>query len=105
MFRTITAAALLALTITAAQAASLTVRYGDLNLSNADDARILASRVQTAAEAACADWKPDRWQKNSFFVNRFYKNIYDSCVDTTSRRVNSRVMVKSVAHTAQVAGN
>lgn len=105
MFRTITAAALLVLTITAAQAASLTVRYGDLNLSNADDARILASRVQTAAEAACADWKPDRWQKNSFFVNRFYKNIYDSCVDTTARRVNNRVMVKSVAHPAQVAGN
>ena len=105
MFRTFATAAILALTIGAAQAGPLTVQFGDLNPSNPGDAHILASRVQTASEAVCAEWKPDRWQRDSYFVNLFYKNIYDSCVDTTSHRVISRAMDKAQDRAAELARN
>lgn len=56
MLRTLTAAAILALAITSAQAAtpeSLGVTYGDLNLSSPQDAAILADRLQVAAQEVC----------------------------------------------------
>ena len=58
MLRTLAAAALLALTVTAAQAetpdkVSVDVSYGDLNLTHAADAKILADRLQAAAQSVC----------------------------------------------------
>ena len=57
MLRTITTAALLALSITAAQAndiqPSVTVAFGDLNLSHPADAKILAGRLEAAAVQVC----------------------------------------------------
>lgn len=105
MFRTFATAALLALTIGTAQAGPFSLQFGDLNLSNAADARILASRAHSLAEEVCADWKPDMWQKNSFYVNRFYMRIYDSCIDTTSHRLTTRAMAKSAARATHFASN
>ena len=64
MLRTVTAAALLAFTITAAQAddrpqASVPVAYGDLNLAKPADAKILADRLQAAATLACLNANRD----------------------------------------------
>src|SRR5579871_3548771 len=72
MLRTLATAAVLALSIGTAQAEpppAITIPIGDLNLANPGDARILAGRAQAAAQTACADWKPDRWQSSSYQVN------------------------------------
>lgn len=62
MLRTLSTAVLLSLTITAAHAvpmtptvevASINVTYGDLNLTKAQDAAILAERLQAAAHEVC----------------------------------------------------
>ena len=58
MLRTLAAAAILALTVTAAQAetpeqVSVDVSYGDLNLTHTADAKILANRLQAAAQSVC----------------------------------------------------
>lgn len=58
MLRTFAAAAILALTVTAAQAETVTkvsvdVTYGDLNLAHPADAKILADRLQAAAQSVC----------------------------------------------------
>jgi UrcA family protein len=54
MFRTLMTAAILALTVTAAQAGdTVTVHVGDLDLTRARDAQILDTRVQAAAKTAC----------------------------------------------------
>src|SRR5262249_38754866 len=85
MFRTFATAALLALAIGTAQAGTppaISVLIGDLNLSNPRDVRTLANRAEMAAEEACADWKPGKWERHMF-----YKKLYASCVDTTSHRV------------------
>ena len=59
MLRTFAAAAILALTATAAQAetaqVSVNVAFGDLNLSRPADAKILADRLRTAAGKVCGD--------------------------------------------------
>ncbi len=60
MFRTFATAALLTLTITAAHAGdatspSVSVAFGDLNLSHPADAKILAGRLQAAAVQVCQD--------------------------------------------------
>lgn len=62
MLRIATVAAILIFTANAAFAdsqASLNVPFGDLNLSQAKDARILADRLQTAAEQVCLKANPD----------------------------------------------
>ena len=64
MLRTFAAAALLAFTVTSAQAdagsdASVLVVYGDLNLAKPADAKILADRLQAAATRACFDANRD----------------------------------------------
>jgi UrcA family protein len=64
LFRSFTTAALLALGITAAQAddlsqASTTVSFGDLNLSQPADAKILADRLEDAATSVCLKVNPD----------------------------------------------
>ena len=58
MFRTLTAAALLALSATAAQAATTQVSFGDLNLSRPQDVAILADRLEVAAKTVCLDANP-----------------------------------------------
>ena len=108
MLRTFATAALLVLSIGAAKAdppPAITIPIGDLNLANPGDARILAGRAQAAAQTACADWKPDRWQSSSYHVNLFYKSIYDSCVGTTRHRVISRAMDKAADRAARLAAN
>jgi UrcA family protein len=64
LFRSFTTAALLALGIAAAQAddlsqASTTVSFGDLNLSQPADAKILADRLEDAATSVCLKVNPD----------------------------------------------
>jgi UrcA family protein len=70
LFRTIAAAAILALAATTAQAASpssIDVAFGDLNLSSPADAKILAERLQAAAKTVClnvnSDIKADEMQQ------------------------------------------
>jgi UrcA family protein len=103
MFRTFATAAILALTIGTAQASpppAIVIPIGDLNLSNPADVRVLAGRAETAAQDACSDWKPSKWEKLTF-----YKKLYDSCVDTTSHRVISRAFDKSASRVAHLARN
>jgi UrcA family protein len=64
LLRPLTAAALLALGITAAHAddftqVSVSVPYGDLNLSQPTDARVLADRLEEAAKSVCLKANPD----------------------------------------------
>jgi UrcA family protein len=64
MLRIFAAAALLALTVTTAEAnvwpeVSVPVAYGDLNLSKPADAKILADRLQAAATLACFNANSD----------------------------------------------
>ena len=54
MFRTFTSAAILALTITAAQADPTNVQFGDLDLSRPADMQVLNSRIEKAVETACS---------------------------------------------------
>lgn len=60
MLRTFAAAALFALTATTAHAddatrSSVNVAFGDLNLSHSADAKILAGRLQAAAQLVCGN--------------------------------------------------
>jgi UrcA family protein len=63
LFRTLTTAALFALGLTAAHAdddyASTSVAFGDLNLSQSADAKILADRLQVAAKSVCLKVQPE----------------------------------------------
>ena len=74
LLRTLTATALLALGVTAAHAADFTtsnfaasdftqvsvyVPYGDLNLAQPSDAKILADRLEEAAKSVCLKANPD----------------------------------------------
>jgi UrcA family protein len=64
LLRSLTAAALLALGITAAHADDITqvsvnVPYGDLNLAQPTDAKILADRLEDAAKSVCLKANPD----------------------------------------------
>jgi UrcA family protein len=64
LFRSLTAAALLALGLTAAHAedfslVSTTVPFGDLNLSKPTDAKVLAGRLVGAAKSVCLQANPD----------------------------------------------
>jgi len=103
MFRIIATAAILALTATAAHAAGpAVVRFGDLDLSKPADARILAGRVQTAAEAACTEWKPRVEGEKSW---AFYNMTHESCLSTITRSLTSQVMASAAAHRPRVASN
>ena len=91
MFRTVTTAALLALSITlagtAAQAAApATVRFGDLNLSKTGSARILAQRVHVAAQSSCVSTISAPGIR---FL--YYKAWQDTCVDKISRAVFAQI--------------
>lgn len=73
LLRTLTTAALLALGLTAAHAedsdiVSTTVAYGDLNLSQPADAKILAGRLQDAAKSVCLKANPEIAAKSALGV-------------------------------------
>jgi UrcA family protein len=64
LLRTLTTTALLALGITAVHAddytqVSVYVPYGDLNLSQPTDAKVLADRLEDAAKSVCLKANPD----------------------------------------------
>jgi UrcA family protein len=89
-----TTAAVLALTITAAQAGSaVTVQYGDLNLSRPADARALSGRIDKAAEIACAQFK-------SSVASMFYRPSYVRCLRDAKTDTSARIAVLSGTHRA-----
>jgi len=84
MFRTFTTAAVLSLTITAAQAGpAVTVQFGDLDLSRPSDTRVLDGRIHQAAATACTMWRSSK-------TSAYYRTWFENCVrnataDTTAR--------------------
>ena len=83
MLRTLTLTALLALSVTAAQAedASTLVSYADLDLSKPVDARTLAARLQDAATAVCLKANPENLGATAL----------ESCVDMSVRLAMARI--------------
>jgi UrcA family protein len=83
MLRTLTVTALLALSITAAQAedASTLVSYADLDLSKPVDARTMAARLQDAATAVCLKANPENLGATAL----------ESCVDMSVRLAMARI--------------
>jgi len=86
MLRILTVTALLALSITAAQAedasnASTLVSYADLDLSQPVDARTLAARLQDAATAVCLKANPDNLGATAL----------ESCVDMSVHLAMARI--------------
>ncbi len=73
MIRTFAAAALLTFAVTAAQAdpvESISVAYGDLNLSSPQDAAILADRLQAAAKTVCLNANDTKAPIRKILVHR-----------------------------------
>ena len=88
MFRTFTTAAVLALTIIAAQADNVvTVHFGDLNLANASDAQILAGRVHAAATLVCASDGLER-----FPVKLEDRSRRDRCIADVNQTLSAKVL-------------
>ncbi|HWU56850.1 MAG TPA: UrcA family protein, partial [Rhizomicrobium sp.] len=56
--------------------------FGDLNLSNPADTRVLNSRIENAAEAACASLKAP---------SMFYKTWHARCVSNATARVSAQI--------------
>lgn len=92
MFRTFTAATLLALAATTAQAAPLAppaayaemnVAYGDLNLSDRRDAAVLADRLQIAAVTVC--------MKTNDASSAIRKILVRRCVDAAVTKATSKI--------------
>jgi UrcA family protein len=85
MLRTLTVTALLALSITAAQAddASTLVSYADLDLSKPVDARTLAARLQDAATAVCLKANPENLSSMAL------QNCVDMSVHLAMARIQS----------------
>ena len=103
MFRTFMTAAILALTMTAAQAGdTVTVHVGDLDLTRAQDARILDARVQAAAKTACT-------LEFGTYTHAIAHNnaVFQSCVKQASKSAMTQYQTlakgTAVAH-SQIAG-
>ena len=91
MFRTITAAAILVLTITAAQAGdSVTVRFGDLDLAKASDTQLLAGRVHAAAALVCASDGLERYP-----VKLEDRSRRERCIADVSQTLSAKVLAMS----------
>ena len=90
MSRTVTIGAILALTITAAQAGSVTVRFSDLDLSRASDTQVLAGRVHAAAVSACASEIQNRNP-----VSLHYRLERDRCIANASTTLSAEVLAMS----------
>jgi UrcA family protein len=87
MFRIATAAVILALTANAALAdsqASVDVPFGDLNLSQPHDAKILAQRLEAAATAVCI-------KANSDTPSAIPAPAMQDCIDTAINIAVSRI--------------
>lgn len=101
MFRTFAAAGVLALTVTAAQAADVAVYFGDLSLTDPHDARVLADRLEAAAETSCAAQRPDTYESRMY-----YQSFYDQCVRDASRAAAEKVRISAAkALRAKIAKN
>ena len=89
MFRMFNTAAILALTLTAAQAgASITVGYKDLDLSRPGDSRVLDSRIRQAAETVCAShFGPS--------TKLFHERWFENCVRHGVADTRVRIMAQS----------
>lgn len=91
MFRNLTTAVILALTITAAQAGdSVTVRFGDLDLTKAKDTQLLDSRVLAAAELVCAS---DGYDRHPVLME--YRLTRERCIAGVSQTLSARVLAMS----------
>jgi len=103
MFRTFMTAAILALTVTAAQAqGTLTVRFGDLDMTKAKDVELFNARVHDAAVTACTPVADPRMHPTLY-----YSAIFEHCVYRTGNSVMTKyqVVAKATAATrAQLAG-
>ena len=102
MFRTFITAAVLAMTITAAQAGGIvTLHVSDLNPTNTKDAQLLTARIHDAAEAACAPVAVRDASPISY-----YGAIFEQCVYRTSNSAMSKyqALAKATAARAQIAG-
>jgi UrcA family protein len=91
MLRAFTTASILALTVTAAQAASdVEVKVGDLDLSRPSDANTLQDRIQQAAKGHCDQLL---WTLPTSFV--FYGSWYNGCVNRTGATITRRVEART----------
>jgi len=102
MFRTFITAAVLAMTVAAAQAGGIvTLHVGDLNPTNTKDAQLLTARIHDAAEAACAPVAVRDASPISY-----YGAIFEQCVYRTSNSAMSKyqALAKATATRAQIAG-
>ena len=87
MLRILAAAAILALSATAALAdsqASVDVPFGDLNLSQPHDAKILAGRLEAAAATVCL-------KANSDALNAIPAPAMQGCINTAINIAVSRI--------------
>jgi UrcA family protein len=95
MFRTFTTAAILTLTITAAQAGpAAIVRFGDLDLSRPTDVQVLNGRIEKAAEFICDSLGGSR---SSIYYNQWYARCVSNAVADTSARIASVASSKNRA--------
>ena len=79
MFRAFTAASILALTVTTAQAApAIEVKFSDLDLSRPSDASILQARVHQAANSVCGQLL------EPYSTSLFYRTWFNNCIRATS---------------------
>jgi len=103
MFRTFATAAILALTVTAAQAGTVTVRFDDLNVSSPADAKVLAGRIQSAAAEVCAMDTSYGGPRHNFYPV-FYQASIDQCVRQVSLNTMERITA-SLAERPRFASN
>ena len=90
MFRTFTAVSILALTVTAAQAAPVTdVKFSDLDLSRPSDVSILEARVHRAANRVCGPLL------QSYPASLYYRTWFNSCIHATSVETTRWVEAKA----------
>ena len=100
MFRSFTVAALIALSIAAAQAGE--VRFGDLNLASPRDTDVLKSRITAAAAQTCGPVQLDFGVSASvaYQAGRDQK----ACIARISERTLAKVMAMNTkATTTQLA--
>ena len=96
MFRTIaTTTVILALAATASQAGSLNQRsvevvYGDLNPLHAQDAKILAARLETAAKAVCVDEDP-MLAISGYEAEKSRQECIKSAIDVAMARIKGKL--------------
>ena len=91
MFRTFTTAAILALTVTAAQAGdAATVRFGDLDLAKLSDTQVLAGRVHAAAALVCASDGLERYP-----VKLEDRSRRERCIADVSQTLSAKVLAMS----------